>query len=126
MDALFRRAAGYQGNALSLPVKSVDQALPFYEERLGFHVVERQDVPVKSAILERDRVRIGLVESGGDPTQDGSFFEVSDVDAAFADLKGRGLELGPPQIQRSTDGTYKSFFVVAPDGLCYMVGERVL
>jgi lactoylglutathione lyase len=125
MDALFRRAAGYQGDALRLPVKNVDQALPFYEERLGFHVVERQDEPLKSAILERDGVRIGLVESGGDPTQDGSFFEVSDVDAAFADLKGRGLALAPPSIQRSAHGTYKSFFVVAPDGLCYMVGERV-
>jgi catechol 2,3-dioxygenase-like lactoylglutathione lyase family enzyme len=126
MNALFRRAAGYQGDALRLPVKNVDQALPFYEERLGFHIVERQDEPLKSAILERDGVRIGLVESSGDPTQDGSFFEVSDVDAVFADLKGRGLELGPPEIQRSAHGAYKSFFVVAPDGLCYMVGERVL
>ena len=125
MQSLFRRAAGYQGDALSLPVKSVDDALPFYEERLGFRVVERQATPVKSAILERDGVRIGLVENGGDPTQDGSFFEVSDVEAAIADLKARGLELGSPKIQRSAHGTYKSFFVVAPDGLCYMVGERV-
>jgi lactoylglutathione lyase len=125
MPALFRRAAGYQGDALRLPVKSVDDALPFYEDLLGFRVVERQGAPIKAAILERDEVRIGLVENGGDPTQDGSFFEVTDVDAALADLKGRGLTLGSPTIQRSPQGTYRSFFVVAPDGLCYMIGERV-
>ncbi|PYP19188.1 MAG: glyoxalase, partial [Gemmatimonadetes bacterium] len=36
MQGLFRRAAGYQGDALNLPVKNVDEAVPFYEQRLGF------------------------------------------------------------------------------------------
>ena len=125
MPALFRRAAGYQGDALNLPVKNVDEAVPFYEQRLGFRVVEHRATPIKAAILERDGVRIGLVENGGDPAQDGSFFEVSSVDAAFADLRGRGLELSAPEIQRSKRGAYRAFFVVAPDGLCYMLGEPV-
>lgn len=125
MQGLFRRAAGYQGNALNLPVRSVDAAVPFYEQRLGFRVVERRATPVKAAILERDSVRIGLAENGGDPTQDGSFFEVSSVDAAFEDLKGRGLELNAPKLQRSEHGAFRAFFVVAPDGLCYMLGEPV-
>ena len=125
MQGLFRRAAGYQGDALNLPVKNVDEAVPFYERRLGFRVVERRATPIKAAILERDGVRIGLAENGGDPTQDGSFFEVRSVDAAFEDLKGRGLELSAPELQRSEHGAYRAFFVVAPDGLCYMLGEPV-
>jgi lactoylglutathione lyase len=125
MNALFQRAAGYQGDALNLPVASVDESVPFYEQRLGFRVVERRETPVKTAILERDSVRIGLVENGGDPTQDGSFFEVSSIDAAFEELKGRGLAVKAPEVQRSGHGAFRSFFVVAPDGLCYMLGERV-
>jgi catechol 2,3-dioxygenase-like lactoylglutathione lyase family enzyme len=125
MQGLFRRAAGYQGDALNLPVKNVDEAVPFYEQRLGFRVVEHRAAPIKAAILERDGVRIGLAENGGDPSQDGSFFEVSSVDAAFEDLKGRGLELSAPKLERSEHGAYWAFFVVAPDGLCYMLGEPV-
>lgn len=125
MNGLLRRAAGFQGDALNLPVANVDQALPFYEQSLGFHVVERRTTPVKAAILERDNVRIGLVENGGDSTQDGSFFEVTSVDRIFEELKGRGLKLTAPEIQRSEHGAFRAFFVVAPDGLCYMLGEPV-
>ena len=125
MNGLLRRAAGYQGDALNLPVANVDQALTFYEQSLGFHVVERRTTPVKAAILERDNVRIGLVENGGDPTQDGSFFEVASVDGIYQELKGRGLKVNPPEVQRSEHGAFRAFFVVAPDGLCYMLGEPV-
>ena len=125
MEALFRRAAGYQGDALNLPVASVEESVPFYEQRLGFRLVERRAAPVKAAILERDGVRIGLVENGGDSTQDGSFFEVSSVDAVFDELTGRGLKLTAPKIRRSEHGAFRAFFVIAPDGLCYMLGEPV-
>ena len=83
---LFKRAAGYQGDPLNLPVANVDEAVPFYEQRLGFRVVERREAPMRAAILERDGVHIGLVENGGDPTQDASFFEVTSVDAVFEEL----------------------------------------
>lgn len=125
MKGLFRRAVGYQGDALNLPVASVEESVPFYEQRLGFRLVERRETPVKGAILERDSVRIGLVESGGDPTQDGSFFEVSNVEAVFEELTGRGLKLTAPKVQKSKGGTLRAFFVVAPDGLCFMLGEPV-
>lgn len=123
--AVFRRAVGYQGDALNLPVASVDGSVPFYEQRLGFRLVERQETPVKAVILARDGVRIGLVENGGDPTQDGSFFEVSSVDAVFDELESRGLKLTAPTVQRSERGTFRAFFVVAPDGLCYLIGEPI-
>ncbi len=125
MSAVFRRAAGHQGDALNLPVKSVADAVPFYEQRLGFRIVEQRTTPITAAILERDDVRIGLVENGGDPAQDGSFFEVNNVDLAFEESRGRGLTLTPPQVQRSGRGAFRAFFVIAPDGLCYMVGEPV-
>jgi catechol 2,3-dioxygenase-like lactoylglutathione lyase family enzyme len=123
VTALFKRAAGYQGDPLNLPVASVDEAVPFYEQRLGFRLVERRETPVKAAILERDNVRIGLVENGGDPTQDGSFFEVDNVDSVFEELTGKGLTLSAPKVQKAGKGNYRAFFVVAPDGLCYMLGE---
>src|SRR5437667_10912657 len=106
MQGLFRRAAGYQGDALNLPVKNVDEAVPFYEQRLGFRVIEHRATPIKAAILERDGVRIGLAENGGDRTQDGTFFEVSRVDAAFEDPKRRGLDLSSAKLHPSKHGTY--------------------
>lgn len=57
--------------------------------------------------------------------QDGAFFEVTNVDVVLEELRGRGLELGPPAIQRSAGGAFRAFFVVAPDGLCFMIGEPV-
>lgn len=125
MTGRLRRAAGYQGDPLNLPVASVMEAIPFYEERLGFHVIERRDGPPKSAVLERDDVRIGLVENGGDPAQDGAFFEVADIDSLHEELIGRGLTPAPPSVQRGEHGAFRAFFVVAPDGLCYMLGEPV-
>ena len=125
MTALFRRAAGYQGDALKLPVASVDDAVPFYERVLSFRVVERHATPVKAAMLERDGVRIGLVENGCDSTQDGAFIEVTSVDMVFEELVGKGLKVTAPQVQESEHGAFRAFFVVAPDGLCYMLGEPV-
>src|SRR5258708_19779604 len=123
MQGLFRRAAGYQGDALNLPVKNVDEAVPFYEQRLGFRVVEHHATPIKAAILERDGVRIGLAENGGDPTRDGSFFEVRCVDAAFYGMKGRGLDLGAPNLQRTVHGTSRAFFHFTPAAFCSMLAS---
>jgi catechol 2,3-dioxygenase-like lactoylglutathione lyase family enzyme len=73
MKAVFRSAWPYKDDAMSLPVANVDEAVPFYERVMGFHVVARSDTPHKSAVLARDDVRIGLAENGGDPTQEGAF-----------------------------------------------------
>ncbi len=65
-------------------------------------------------------------ENGGDPTQEGCFFEVDNAEAAFAELKEHGLEKEEADFSIDQDGdtSYKVFFVVAPDGLCYCFGER--
>ena len=128
MRAVYKRAAPYADDALNLPVENVDSAIPFYETVMGFQVVSREDTPCKTAILGRDDIRIGLAENGGDPGQEGCFFEVDNVEAAFAELKDRGLNKEDPgyRIDRHGDTSYRVFFVVAPDGLCYCIGERVL
>jgi hypothetical protein len=77
-------------------------------------------------VLGRDGIQIGLAENGGDPTQDGCAFEVDSAEAAFAELKGNGLEKDTAgfDIEKRSDGPWKVFYVVAPDGLCYWLGER--
>jgi len=126
MKAVFKTAAPYADDAMNLPVQDVDAAIPYYEKTFGFRVVSRQDAPHKSVILARDSIRIGLAENGGDPTQEGCFFEVDNVEAAFAELKSNGLEKEEAgfRIDQYGDTSYKVFFVVAPDGLCYCLGER--
>lgn len=140
MQAVFRTARPYADNALNLPVADVESAIPFYETIMGFKVVSRNDTPCKSAVLARDGIQIGLAENGGDPEQEGCFFEVDNADAAFEELKSNGLtrqpvwiERKPPEereeagfrIDRHGATSFKVFFVVAPDGLCYCLGERL-
>ena len=126
MSAVFKTAWPYQQDEMNLPVANVEAAIPFYETIMGFQVVSRKDAPVKSAVLGRDGIQIGLAENGGDPTQDGCFFAVDNVEAAFAELKSNGLEKEEAgfRIDQHGDTAWKVFFVVAPDGLCYCLGER--
>lgn len=127
MTALFKTAAPYKDDALNLPVKNLEDAIPFYETVMGFKVVSRAENPHRSAILTRDDIRIGLAENGGDPSQEGCFFEVDDVEAAFAELKANGLgrEEAGFRIDQYGEKSFRVFFVVAPDGLCYCLGERL-
>ena len=125
--AVFKTASPYLQDALNLPVENLEDAIPFYETIMGFQVVSRQDAPCKSAILARDDIQIGLAENGGDPTQEGCFFEVDDVEAAFNELKNNGLQNDDPdyRIDQHGDKSFRIFFVIAPDGLCYCLGQQV-
>lgn len=123
--AVIKQAWPYQKDSMHLPVDDLETALPFYEQVLGFKVVSRPDTPYKSAIIIRDSVHLGLVENGGDPTQDGCFFEVDNVVNALAELKANGLaQTDEFSVQQHGSVTWKVFFVVAPDGLCYCYGQR--
>ena len=126
MKAVFKTAWPYADDALNLPVKNVEEAIPFYETIMGFRVESRNDSPCKSAVLARDGIQIGLAENGGDPSQEGCFVEVDDAEAAFAELKANGFEKEDPEyrIDKHGDTSFKVFFVIAPDGLCYCLGER--
>jgi catechol 2,3-dioxygenase-like lactoylglutathione lyase family enzyme len=125
MKAVFKTAAPYLADALNLPVEDLEAAIPFYETIMGFRVVSRKDSPCKSAVLVRDGIQIGLAENGGDPTQEGCFFEVDNAEAAFDELKSNGFarEEAGFRIDQHGAKSYRVFFVVAPDGLCYCLGE---
>lgn len=128
MKATFKNAWGYQGDNMKLPVADVEAAIPFYTSIMGFAVESRSNIPHRSAVLERDGIRMGLAENGGDPTQDGCAFEVDDVEAAFAEFKANGLQKKTSEFStenRQDGSSWKVFFVVAPDGLCYWFGQRI-
>lgn len=120
------KAFGYQGDQMNLPVADVDTALPFYETVLGFRVVNRETAPHKSAVLARDNVQMRLAENGGDSSQDGCAFHVTGLPSLFAEFKTNGLqkELSDFSTEEHGGASWKVFYVVAPDGLCYWFGER--
>ena len=112
--ALFKTASPYLQDAMNLPVKHLDEAIPFYQTVMGFRVTSRQDSPCKSAVLARDNIQMGLAENGGDPTQEGCFFEVDDIEAAFNELKNNGLETDDPnyRVDQHGDISFRVFFVL--------------
>jgi catechol 2,3-dioxygenase-like lactoylglutathione lyase family enzyme len=123
--AVFKNAWPYQKDKMNLPVNDVDAAIPFYETMMGFTVLAEHHSPYKKAILVRDNIEIGLAENGGDPTQDGCFFEADNVENAFEELRSKGLNISNDfRIDKRGETTWKLFFVIAPDGLCYCIGEK--
>ncbi len=126
MKPTLEKAFGYQGDNMNLPVANLAAALPFYENVLGFKVVSRSDTPHSSAVLARDDVQIRLAENGGDSSQDGCAFHVKGLESLFAEFNANGLnkELSNFDTEEHGGATWKVFYVVAPDGLCYWFGER--
>src|SRR5918992_4397992 len=92
MKATLEKAWGYQGDKMNLPVRDLAAALPFYETVLGFRVISRSDTPHKSAVLARDQVQIRLAENGGDSSQDGCAFHVTNVESLFDEFRANGLQ----------------------------------
>ena len=125
MKATLEKGFGYQGDKMNLPVRDLAAALPFYETVLGFRVLSRGESP-DSAVLGRDGVEIRLAENGGDPSQDGCAFHVKELQALFDEFKANGLqkERSDFDVEEHGDVSWRVFYVVAPDGLCYWFGER--
>ena len=125
--AVFKRVSPYQEDEMNLPVENLEEAIPFYETVMGFQTISRSDTPCKSAVLTRDNIQMGLAENGGDPTQDGCFFEVNDVEATFNELKANGLGRDDAEYRVDTHGenSFRVFFIIAPDQLCYCIGQRL-
>ncbi len=123
MKAFFKRAVPYLKDALNLPVADVDTAVPYYEKTFGFREVSREQTPCRRVVLARDDVQMGLAENGGDPSQEGCFFEVQNIEAAFEEINGKTADESAFQTQTFDDVSYRAFFVVAPDGLCFLIAE---
>ena len=125
--ARYLSASPYMNDAMNLPVEDVEGALNFYQTVMGFSLSSQSGTPMKVAKLVRDTIEIGICENGGDPTEEGCFFEVDDVEVAFAELKANGLEAESPEYRVDTygDTSFRVFFIVAPDDLCYCLGEKL-
>ncbi|CAN5554864.1 hypothetical protein BH10ACI2_BH10ACI2_18230 [soil metagenome] len=92
---------------------------------MGFDVVGRDSEPVKNAVLERDGIQMALVENGGDPTQDGCAFRTNNVEGLREEFIANGLDKIGAIGEETQDGKkFRTFFVIAPDGLCYWFGEE--
>jgi lactoylglutathione lyase len=126
MKGTLEKAFGYQGDNMNLPVRDVAAALPFYETVLGFRIVSRTTTPLNKAVLARDDVQIGIAENGGDCAQDGCAFHTRNLEALFSEFKANGLqkELSDFDVEEHGGASWKVFYVVAPDGLCYWFGEK--
>ena len=124
--ATFKNAWPYLEDKMNLPVKDLEASIPFYETIMNFKVVSRKDQPNKLVVLRRDDIEIALAENGGDPSQEGCFFEVDNVRAALDEFNSNGLgkDISSLGIERQGETSRNVFYVVAPDGLCYCIGER--
>jgi predicted enzyme related to lactoylglutathione lyase len=103
----------------ALPVKDFGPAIAFYEAVLGFSVVSRD---ASTAVLTRDKVRIGLVPKGDhEPGQAGSLaFAVDDLEAMHRELQARGGNPGDFRIDKWGVQQYRTFFLREQEnGYCY-------
>jgi len=124
-NKLYEAAFPYAEDVLALPVEDIDRASAWYQEMFGLKEVERRDDPVLAVILERDGVRIGFAINGGDASNDGAAIRVTDIHRARQELEGKGIEIGNWRVDENDGQKLQVFFVIAPDGLCYCIGERV-
>ncbi|MEM8882510.1 MAG: VOC family protein [Planctomycetota bacterium] len=88
------------GPCPNLLVRDLEEALPFYREKLGFHVVKRREGPPPGVLLERDGMPL-LIETTEadvaqlprhkqDPFGLDALFLVRDLHALYADFHERG------------------------------------
>ncbi len=122
----FQAVYPISGEDLSaLPVREIAPAAEFYHSVLGFSVVSSDTT---AAVVEWDGARIGLVrDPDHDPRQAGSCcFAVSDLDAARAELDGRGLDLGGIRTDEWGGKRYRVFFLrEAENGYCFCFSQPV-
>lgn len=124
-DKLFLAAYPYQQDVLALPVKNLDVAAEWYTSAFGMIEVERRDDPHPTVILDRDGVRIGFSINGGDASEDGAAVQVTDIQVARAQLESHGVTIGDLQEDKRDGQTFRVFFVIAPDGLCYYFHQKI-
>jgi catechol 2,3-dioxygenase-like lactoylglutathione lyase family enzyme len=121
----------YRLEVVVVPVSDVDRAKEFYSERMGFNV-DHDSSPAEGVrvvqLTPPGSACSIVIGTGLAPMEPGSLkglqLVVSDMDAARADLAGRGIdtgeiqELGPPG-----SAGYRFVFFNDPDGNGWAVQE---
>ncbi|WP_405455696.1 VOC family protein [Streptomyces globisporus] len=116
-----------------LPVTDIDRARDFYRDKLGFHVDIDDEVMPGARVVQLTppgsgcsiALTYGLPSPTGTPqpgTYHGLQLCVTDIDAAHAELVGRGVEVSEPQRYTSDDGATFMYFT-DPDGNGWAVQE---
>jgi lactoylglutathione lyase len=109
--------SGEDANALA--VKELEPAIAFYENVLGFSLVNRG---ASTAALQRDGIQIGIVlQADHEPGRAGSLaFAVDDLDALHRELQARGGEPGEFGIDEWNGKRHRTFFLREhANGYCY-------
>jgi catechol 2,3-dioxygenase-like lactoylglutathione lyase family enzyme len=114
-----------------VPVTDVDRAKAFYVDKLGFHLdVDAQPTPTMRVVQMTPpgsacSVTIGpsLLEPGTEHGGRASLqLVVTDIEAARAELVGRGVDVGDIQVLDPRDGG-KFLFFQDPDGNNWAIQE---
>ena len=123
---------------VTIPVSDVDRAKAFYADRVGFNVDHDTRISDEVRVVQLTPpgsacsivLSTGLVKAAPGSVQ-GVQLVVSDIEAARADLVGRGVDASP--IQHFEDGVWREgrggdwnsfFFFSDPDGNGWAVQER--
>ena len=95
-------------NHIGVAVRSLDEALPYYRDALGMTLMGTEEVPsqlVKVAFLSVGESKIELLEPTSPESPVAKFleksgpgthhvaYEVADIEAAIADLVGKGIRM---------------------------------
>jgi catechol 2,3-dioxygenase-like lactoylglutathione lyase family enzyme len=114
----------YSLEVVGLPVSDVERAIAFYTEQLGFHLDHDNRMGPEMRVVQvtppgsPSSVVFGVGLPLGEPgTTKGLQLVVSDIDAARAELAGRGVSISEVQ-QLGPEGTPGSRFAffTDPDG----------
>jgi catechol 2,3-dioxygenase-like lactoylglutathione lyase family enzyme len=128
----------YRLELVPIPVSDVDRAKTFYSEQVGFTVDLDHEISDAHRIVQLTppgspcsiMVGEGMLRSAPGSIQ-GLQLVVDDIEAARAELAGRGLDIGP--VQHFEDGRWidgrggrwNSFaFFTDPDGNGWVLQER--
>jgi glyoxylase I family protein len=99
---------------VSINVRDVEEALPFYTDVLGGEVrADRPDLGIAGAWIDLGAQQVHLVEAPA-PSNLGQHFaiQVADLDQVVEELRGKGIEVGDP----GAVGANRQTFLADPSG----------
>ena len=113
---------------VAMPVRDLARAIAFYRDQLGMKLLF--EVPPTLAFFDCDGIRLALSTSS-DPMYDppGSivYYRVTDIEAAHAELEGRGVEFlrGPHKVAELGDvEVWMAFFEDTEGNTLAFTSER--
>ncbi|MET9442668.1 VOC family protein [Streptomyces sp. NPDC006610] len=125
----------YTLEVIPLPVSDIDRARDFYRDKVGFHVDIDQEVMPGMRIVQLTppgsgcsiALGDGIWDMTGAPRPEPGSYQglqlcVADIEAAHAELAGRGLDVSDPVRYAPDDGATFLYFK-DPDGNGWAIQE---